>query len=132
MQLSSYTLKAMLRKAWGECSATNPAGKLRDALLSYSSQVVGLVSVAGVVRSTSANGQHTVFDTGGGKSGADGNPTVEQIAQGWTYLVDEYDRAATELGALKDGTADDEIEAQMEANLRPVHPGKTNWMYLMK
>lgn len=132
MQLSSYTLKAMLRKAWGECTASDPVGKLREVLLSYSSQVVGLVSVAGAIRSTSANGQHTTFDTGGGSKGSDGLSSVEDFAKGWTYLVDEYDRAATELGANTDGTQDEAIETQMEANLRPVHPGKTNWMYLMK
>jgi hypothetical protein len=121
MRVGSYTLKGMLITAWKGCLASDPVGSLRETLTGKVVEVMGALG-GGAVKSTSANGQHTTFVVEG--------LTLQVTGEAWTYLVDEYDRAASELGV--DPPVDLDVYNRMYSNLRPVHPGKTNWMYLMK
>lgn len=83
---------------------------------------------AGTVKTNIANGHTTEFDSAG--------MTSREVVDMWVYLVEEYDRAATELnfvGSTYVSAAQDLlIMAQMETNLRPVVNYTNNWMFLQK
>jgi hypothetical protein len=114
---------AALRKTWAECTAVNPALSLRDRLQFYETAQFKVVS-SGVVKSTSANNQHTTFDTSG-----EGGPTSAQAVTIYGYLIEQFDRAVSELGGQP---TDLQVEQKMETYLRPVTGWTNNWMYLMK
>lgn len=78
----------------------------------------------GAIKTVMANGQTTTF-----ADFSAGDLTAAQFTEIWVYLVDEYDRAESELAA---GSTDAQIETQMESNLRPVKGWTDNWMYISK
>jgi hypothetical protein len=113
---------AALRKAWLECSAARPVVPLRTKLLQESGAAFDIIS-GGEIRSTSGSNRHVTL------AGSDSNgPSQSDISVMWTYLVELYDRALAELGAVGDAA----IEARMETYLRPVYGTNENWMYLQK
>ena len=122
MQISSRILKAALWQVWIPISALQ-APNLRAVLQAQAAAQITITS-AGTIRSTTANGQTTEFSGFG-----PGVITQSQFVEVWVYLVDEYDRANSELPA---GATDVQIETQMEANLRPIVNTTDNWMYIAK
>lgn len=114
-----------LRKVWAECLAFTPVAILRDKLVE--AQIAAFnSSTAGEISSTSGNGHSVSFDKSVGFTSA-------QLAAAWDYLVELFDRAATELEL--DGTEaanQAAIETQMEAYLRPVKSYTNDFRYLMK
>ncbi len=112
---------AALRSVWGT-AASRPTS-LRDALQAKSDTQFSIVA-AGGIKSTSANGQHTIFSEKNGQG-----PIPAEVLAVWVYLVELFDRATGELGGTPTDTL---VEAKMETYLRPVTGYTDNWMYLAK
>ena len=125
-------LKAALRDIWAQVLAQPEDGAvtLRQFLLNQ--EIASRASIAGgQIVTITANGHTAEFSQPGGA----GLNQID-IVQMWDYLVDEFDNAATELevtsGEVADGTKDAQIEARMEARLRPIKGFTTNFMFLSK
>ena len=124
--LSSKILRGLLDDAWDNPSALT----LRKQLRNFESGVQQIIA-GGTYSSTSANGRHVAL-TGSGP----GQATQLELAESWRYLVDTYDRSASELGISYSDQIDLASETliynQMMANLREVLGYTTNFMYLSK
>lgn len=125
MQIDARILKSALWSVWLPIAGINPPG-LRLALQTQAT-LTSQILAGGPIQRIVANGQEVQLAATG--FGLD----YKTLNAMWVYLVDEYDRATTELGyVVPDTTHDTAIEIQMEANLRPITGYTDNWMWLPK
>lgn len=123
MHVSNRIVKAALMDAWAYTKALNPSGgtALRDVLVQNVLDSRQLIA-GGQIKTTSNDGHMTSFATGSGLGASD-------IVEVWVYLVEEFDRAKSDLGGDPDDTT---VEARMESQLRPMFGYTGNYMYLSK
>lgn len=105
-------------------TAADPvAPGLRATLITTSLTARALIA-SGTIQFSSANGHVTRF--------AEGSKAVissADIAEVWVYLVEEFDRAQSEIGG---SPTDAQIVALMESNLRPCMGHTNNFQFLSK